>query len=135
MMTSANLAASPKVVTIARGPLDDPGFTFTSTGLDIDPDVTYEQWERYGRKLQLADQGIQWALGDWVIFGEGKFKERAAQAVQFTGKKIKTLQNYATVAKAVKKSRRRDSDVVEFSTPSRGAPPSPRGGGRGRAGV
>lgn len=98
------------------GPLDEPGFTFTATGLTIDPDVTFEQWEKYGRKLQLADKGIQWALGDWVIFGEGKFKERATQAVEFSGLKVKTLQNYATVAKAVDKSRRRDSDVVDFST-------------------
>lgn len=98
------------------GPLDEPGFTFTPTGLIIDPSVTFEEWERYGRKLQLAEKGIQWALGDWVIHGETHFKERAAQAVDFTGRKIKTLQNYATVAGAVKQSRRRDSDVVDFST-------------------
>lgn len=98
------------------GPLDDPGFTFSATGLVIDPSVTYEQWEKYGRKLQLADKGIQWALGDWVIFGEGKFNERAAQAVEFAKRKVKTLQNYATVAGAIPKSRRRDSDSVDFTT-------------------
>lgn len=98
------------------GPLDEPGITFTSTGLIIDPSVSYEQWERYGRKLQLAEKGIQWALGDWMIHGETHFKERASQAVEFTGLKLKTLQNYATVAESVEKSRRRDSDVVDFST-------------------
>lgn len=113
---SAKLAEASKVVPIARGPLDEPGFTFTSTGLIIDPGVSYERWERYGRKLQLAEKGVQWALGDWVTFGEEYFKERASQAVEFTGLKVKTLQNYATVAKAVGKSRRRDSDVVDFST-------------------
>ncbi len=119
---SANLAtqASPNVVQIARGPLDEPGFTFTSTGLDIDPGVTFEQWERYGRKLQTAEKGIQWALGDWIVFGEEHpnqtFRERASQAVEFSGRKVKTLQNYATVAKKVEKSRRRDSDNVDFST-------------------
>jgi hypothetical protein len=98
------------------GPLDEPGFTFTPTGLDIEPWVKFGAWQRYGRKLQLAEKGIQWALGDWMIWGETTFKERAAQAVEFTGLKIKTLQNYATVAEAIPKSRRRDSDVVDFST-------------------
>lgn len=102
------------------GPLDDPGFHFSATGLVIDPDVTYEEWERYGRKLQLADKGIQWALGDWIVFGENHpdstFRERASQAVEFAKRKVKTLQNYATVAKAIDKSRRRDSDEVDFST-------------------
>lgn len=98
------------------GPLDDPGFTFTPTGLIIQPWVTYDAWVGYGRKLQLADKGIQWALGDWIIHGETYFKDRAEQAVEFTGLKVKTLQNYATVAEKVKKSRRRDSDVVDFST-------------------
>jgi hypothetical protein len=116
-MTPA-IAQSSKVVHIARGPLDEPGFTFTSTGLIIDPGVPFDQWARYGRKLQLADKGIQWALGDWVTYGDAHFKERAAQAVEFSGLKIKTLQNYATVAKAVTKSRRRDSDLVDFATHS-----------------
>jgi len=114
---STAIAESPaNVIPIARGPLDEPGFTFTATGLVIDPNVTYEQWVRYGRKLQLADKGIQWALGDWVRHGETHFKDRAEQAVIFTGKKVKTLQNYATVAEAIPKSRRRDSDKVDFST-------------------
>ena len=98
------------------GPLDEPGFKFSPTGLEIQPWVTYEAWVKYGRKLQLADKGIQWALGDWIIHGETHFKDRAEQAVEFTGLKIKTLQNYATVAQAIPKARRRDSDVVDFST-------------------
>jgi|ERR1051326_3722400 hypothetical protein len=110
-----NLAAQ-EVGTPAHGPLDEPGITFTSIGLVIEEWVSFEQWARYGRKLQLAEKGIQWALGDWVIHGETHFKERAAQAVEFTGLKIKTLQNYATVAQSVDQSRRRDSDVVDYST-------------------
>lgn len=115
---SRALQQAPKEPQEVLGPLDEPGFTFTATGLKIESWVTFEQWELYGRKLQLADKGIQWALGDWVIFGEGKFKERAAQAVEFTGLKVKTLQNYATVAKAIDQSRRRDSELVDFATHS-----------------
>lgn len=117
MVTAMQHSPDPDVAQLLNGPLDEPGFTFTPTGLKIESWVTFEQWDLYGRKLQLADKGIQWALGDWVIWGEGKFKERASQAVAFSGLKVRTLQNYAVVAEAFKdKSRRRDSDEVDFST-------------------
>lgn len=116
-MTTAIQERSPEpAVPEVLGPLDEPGITFTATGLQFEPWVSFEQWEKYGRKLQLAEKGIQWALGDWVIWGERTFKERASQAVEFTGLKVKTLQNYATVAKAIEPSRRRDCDKVDFAT-------------------
>lgn len=98
------------------GPLDEKGITFTPTGLVIQPWVRYGQWEKYGRRLQVIDRGIQWAIGDWIVFGEDKFGEEYAQAVEVTGLKVKTIQNYAVVARAVPRSRRRDSDLVDFST-------------------
>lgn len=61
-----------------------------------------------------------------MVHGETYFKERASQAVEFTGLKLKTLQNYATVAEAVEKSRRRDSDLVDFSTHAEVASLSPK---------
>lgn len=115
-MTRALRQVAPKEAVEILGPLDEHGITFTPTGLKIEEWVTFEQWQLYGRKLQLAEKGIQWALGDWMIHGETHFKDRAEQAIEFTGLKLRTLQNYATVAKAIDKSRRRDSDVVDFST-------------------
>lgn len=119
MQTSAQLPQT-EVALVAQseelGPLDEKGITFTATGLTIQPWVKYDQWERYGRKLQLAEKGIQWAIGDWIIFGEDKFGEDYAQAIEVTGLKVKTIQNYAVVAKAIPRSRRRDSDLVDFST-------------------
>lgn len=120
---SVSVQASAQTI---LGPLDEPGISFTATGLKIEAWVSFEQWQQYGRKLQLAEKGIQWALGDWMIHGETYFKERAAQAVEFTGLKLKTLQNYATVAEAVEKSRRRDSDLVDFSTHAEVASLSPK---------
>lgn len=121
-LTTATLEAPAKSTAEILGPLDEPGFRFTATGLDISDSVSFDAWQRYGRKLQLAEKGIQWALGDWIIFGEDSFKERAYQAVDFCGLKLKTLQNYATVAKALKKSRRRDFDRIDYSTQAEVAP-------------
>lgn len=99
------------------GPLDEPGFRFSPTGLQIDEGVTFSEWEHYGRKLQIADRGIQWALGDWLIHGENHWPDKYEQAVEFTGYREGTLMNYATVARAIPggpDSRRRE--LVDYST-------------------
>lgn len=99
------------------GPLDEPGFRFTPTGLVISPRVTFDEWTHYGRKLQIAERGIQWALGDWLIHGENHWPDKYDQAIEWTGYKEGTLMNYATVARAIPggdNSRRRE--LVDYST-------------------
>ena len=117
-MTANVRHSKVEAVLVARngepGPLDEPGFHFTRTGLDIDPGVTFDQWEKFGRKLQLADIGIQWALGDWLIHGENHWPDKYEQAVLATGYREGTLMNYAFVARAIPNSRRRES--VDYST-------------------
>lgn len=93
--------------------LDLPGFHFSPLGLSIDDWVEFPQWERAGRALLIADQGIQWWIGDWLAFGEHKWGEKYAQAVEVTGRKVQTLKNYVFVAENVHSSRRRDD--VDFS--------------------
>lgn len=96
------------------GLLDIPGCEFTPTSLKLPPDLTYDQWDRIGRQLQLADIAIQWWLGDWLVYGEFRWREKYAQAVQVTGKAEQTLMNYRFVANAIPVSRRREQ--VDFST-------------------
>lgn len=99
------------------GPLDEPGFKFSPTGLTITEGVKFEQWEHYGRKLQLAERGIQWAIGDWLVYGENHWPDKYDQAVEITGYKEGTLMNYATVARAIPpgpNSRRRES--LDYTT-------------------
>lgn len=119
MQANVRVLGSSEVVLVSRngnevGPLDAPGFKFTPTGLKIAEGVTFQQWQDYGRKLQLAEKGIQWALGDWILHGETHFKDRAKEAAALTGLQLKTLQNYATVSKSIEQSRRRD--CVDYST-------------------
>jgi hypothetical protein len=98
----------------APGLLDLPGCEFTPVSLTLPKDLTYDQWERIGRQLQLADMAIQWWIGDWLVYGQHKWREKYAQAVQRTGKAEQTLMNYAFVAKAISPSRRREQ--VDFTT-------------------
>jgi hypothetical protein len=93
---------------------DIPGCEFTPTSLTLPEHLPYDHWSRIGRQLQLADLAVQWWIGDWLIYGEGHYEDRYAQAIEETGRAKKTLQNYAYVAKAIPDSRRRES--VDFST-------------------
>lgn len=91
-----------------------PDCEFTPTQLILPPHLNYDQWERIGRQLQLAGLAIQWWIGDWLIYGEHKWREKYAQAIQVTGKAEQTLMNYQFVAKSISPSRRREK--VDFST-------------------
>lgn len=94
--------------------LDIPGCEFTPVSLKLPPDLSYNHWERIGRQLQLANLAIQWWIGDWLVYGEHKYREKYAQAVQQFGKAEQTLMNYRFVAAAIPISRRREQ--VDFST-------------------
>lgn len=91
-----------------------PGCEFKPTSLTLPDRLSYDHWERIGRQLQLAELAVQWWIGDWLNYGESRYGEKYAQALEETGKAKKTLMNYAYVAKAIETSRRRD--VVDFST-------------------
>lgn len=96
------------------GLLDIPGCEFTPVSLTLPKDLSFDHWERIGRQLQLMDMAIQWWIGDWLVYGQHKWREKYAQAVEATGKAEQTLMNYAYVAKAISPSRRREK--VDFST-------------------
>jgi len=96
-----------------EGLLQIPGCEFTPTSLILPPNLTYDQWDRIGRQLQLAGLAIQWWIGDWLIYGEHKWREKYINAVQVTGRSEQTLMNYQYVAKAITPSRRREK--LEFS--------------------
>lgn len=82
-----------------------PGCHFSEIGLDIEPGMAFEHWERLLRALERAEQGIQWYIGDALCYGEREYGERYAQVVDAhkkTGIPIDTLRNYQWVADNVK---------------------------------
>lgn len=93
--TTANLPASHKVEA-------------THNALRIISDLSYDEWEELGRMLQKIGDGVNWWLGDWLVYGEHKYGEKYANAVQVTGRKIEVLKNAQWVANSVKKSTRVD---------------------------
>lgn len=54
----------------------------TSQSYILPPSLTYEQWESAGWALQAMHSGIQFWIGDWLLYGERRFDQQAYQAVQ-----------------------------------------------------
>lgn len=101
-------------ITVERPPnenlalLDIPGCEFTPVSLTLPPNLSFDQWVRIGRQLQYANLAVQWWIGDWLVYGEHRWREKYAQAVEQFGRAEQTLMNYHSVAKAISSSRRRE---------------------------
>ena len=84
--------------------------SLSPTGMELNPKLSFDEWERCGRQLQLMEGSVQWWIGDWLNFGEQKYGEKYAQAVDAsdgTGKSVDTLRAYQWVAERVPVVRRR----------------------------
>jgi DNA modification methylase len=84
-------------------------FRLAETGLIVDGDPTYEEWEMCGEFLKQAEKAVQFWIGDWVNYGERKWGEMYAQALEATDNEYQTLANYKYVADNVDFSRRREN--------------------------
>lgn len=97
---STHLAEAPQ-----QSLFDIPGCHFSEVGLDIEPGMKFDHWERLLRCLARAEQGIQWYIGDALNYGEREYGERYAQVLDAhdkTGIPIDRLRQYQWVAEHVK---------------------------------
>lgn len=114
-MSTTAILTNPKEDAAAEL-LNFPECQFTTTGLIIPEGMPFDRWLELGAALRKAGKGIQFWIGDWIRYGEHEYGEMYSQAIEATGKAEQTLQNYVFVAKNVDCSRRRELDVVDFST-------------------
>jgi len=85
----------------------EAGGAATATALALPADLSYEQYEALGVYLGAVNRRVMWYLGDWLLFGEGAFADKYAQAAHETGLTEGTLLNRVYVCKHVPPSRRR----------------------------
>ncbi len=79
---------------------------FKSNGLIISDALEYGEWENIGKFLKTAEKAVQWWLGDWLNFGEHKYGEMYAQALDETDYEYQTLRIYKWVASKIELFRR-----------------------------
>jgi len=78
-------------------------------GLSIAPGLTYEQWSQIRYSLDALGRSLQFAIGDWINYGECNYGEKYTQAIEFTEYNYHSLINLAAVARRVPMSSRKDS--------------------------
>ena len=84
-------------------------FKIAPVGLIVpDKKVPFEVWDQAGDLISRADKAIQWAMGDWLIYGENRYGEDHAQALDETRFAERTLDNIASICRRVAPSRRRE---------------------------
>ena len=84
-------------------------FRLQPLGLQVVGTPTYEQWEAYGGVLWTLGQAAQWAIGDWIEYGEATYGEKYTQAEALTKRSPDSLMNLAYVARRFPISRRREN--------------------------
>lgn len=100
------------------------GVAIRTTGLVIQRDLPVEEWAALGDRLGVLGKAIQWAIGDWLNYGELRYGETYAQFADLTGYKPETLMNMKFVAARVQPSRRRENLSFAHHTEVAGLAPS-----------
>lgn len=79
-MTAMSISSDPaKAVVVGRG------FRATVNGLNVDGEPSFAVAAETGERLRVMERGAQFALGDFIVYVENHFGERAAQIIDFEG--------------------------------------------------
>jgi len=83
-------------------------FRIFPTGVQVDGQPTYDDWAAFGGVIATLGTAAQWALGDWLLYGEGRgdYGEMYSQALSVTGRSYGGLSNVANVCKRFQFPRR-----------------------------
>lgn len=83
----------------------------SDVGLEIPGDLSRDQWREWGRELGRVVKASQWALGDWLRYGETTWGETYDEAIELTGL------SYSTLATAVWMSKKFPIERRAFNVP------------------
>ncbi|MFI9584379.1 LmbU family transcriptional regulator [Streptomyces sp. NPDC052236] len=76
--------------------------------LQLPEDLPLDTWCRIGDRILSVSDSSAWWIGDWLVFGQEKYRDRYKHAMKETSLDYQTLRNYAWVARKFLPSRRRD---------------------------
>jgi hypothetical protein len=75
-------------------------------GLHLPDDLSFRDWRAIGSALKQAEGSILWWIGDWLRFGERKWRETYREVIEATGYSRATAYQCKWVAEAFDFSRR-----------------------------
>lgn len=85
-----------------------PGIEWTPTSLQVlDPEFSYERFEEIVRMTGIGGDAVRWWLGDILVYGEMRFPQTYAQAIEGARVTERTLSRYRYVCQQIPAGRRR----------------------------
>jgi len=88
--------------------MNESRWAVQTNGLVINNALSYEEWVDCGSQLIGMKDAIQWALGDWMMYGETMgWADRYAQAMDETRYSYNYISNCTWVARQFESDRRR----------------------------
>jgi N6-adenosine-specific RNA methylase IME4 len=80
-----------------------------STCLILSEDMPFDAWQGIGEWLQSVERSVMWWIGDWVRFGERKWGEKYAQAIEATGQCYQSIADAKWVSERFEFSERSEN--------------------------
>lgn len=100
----------------------------SAVALALPGDLSYEEWQASGHMLARVGRASSWWIGDWLLFGEDRFGEVAAQAVDELGLDVQTISNYRWISRTYPPTSREENltwrhhfDAAGLDVPARTA--------------
>lgn len=84
---------------------DLPG-SFTQTGWQCQSELPYERWQHLAESIQLVSGSLNWIVGDVLNYGESRYGEKYAQAVDVMGWAVQRAKDACWVANKIPHERR-----------------------------
>lgn len=82
-------------------PLELEHFTIGVAGLQVRGEPSFGEWQGIGELLTMMNHGIQFAIGDWLAYGEGTFGDKADQVIDSGRFSFQSCNNFRWVSKQV----------------------------------
>ena len=95
-------------IVLKEGNIVYSGFELYKNGIKPVGNPTFEQRQEVGEFIKKSGQSVQFWLGDWLNYGEGRWGEKYSQALDETDYALGTLQNASWVANNISPSRRHE---------------------------
>lgn len=89
------------LVKLPDGSYQYKGFVLSRTALQTSADITEDEWMELGQIIGMFESSVQWWLGDWFLTAERKWKATYEQVAARTGYAVRTLHDFAYVARSV----------------------------------
>lgn len=84
------------------------GMTLTATGIVCNGSVSFDDWQRAGAFIERCGGAVQWWIGDWLNYGEGRpeWGDKYEEAIQIFDREYGSLANLKSISKLFDFNRR-----------------------------